>query len=227
MTFIIDEDEALRKRLQGIVVYDQRAINDNAPRQVGVFFGQPDQEIRNQSYPYITIDMIDMQRDAQREMRGLVNPDYLRPSDIAAGEAFDVDIPIPVYLDYQITSYARQPRHDRAILAELTTKKLPMRFGALEIPTGLTDSVGKPMTTMRRLDVMSVVKRDTTEQAKRLFINAITVRISSEVVQGVFRAYTPVSSVYVNNSGDLAEWPLPDGMVSPGSFNISQPSGTP
>lgn len=220
MTFIIDEDNALRKRLQGIVVYDQRATADDTPRQVGVFFGQPDQEIRNQSYPYITIDMIDMQRDAQREMRGLVNPDYLRPSDIGAEDAFEVDIPIPVYLDYQITTYARQPRHDRAILAELTTKKLPMRFGALEIPTGLTDSAGKPITTMRRLDVMSVVKRDTTEQAKRLFINAITVRISSEVVQGVFRAYTPVSSVHVNNSGDLTEWPLPDGMVSPGSFNI-------
>jgi len=221
MTFIIDEDNALRQRLQGIVVYDQRATADDAPRQVGVFFGQPDQEIRNQAYPYITIDMIDMQRDMQREMRGLVSPDYLKPADLEAGKNFEVDIPIPVYIDYQITSYARQPRHDRAILADLTIKKLPMRFGALEIPTGLVDSLGNPITTMRRLDVMSVVKRDTTEQAKRLFINAITVRISSEVVQGVYRSYKPVSSVHVNNPGDLTDWPVPDDMVAPRSFNIS------
>jgi hypothetical protein len=45
---------------------------------------------------------------------------------------------------------------------------------------------------------MNVAKRDVTEQAKRLFVNAISVRVSSEVVQGVFRQLYKVQSVTVN-----------------------------
>ena len=221
MTFILAEEDALNKRLRGMTVQDQKSEADQQPRSVAVFFGQPDQEIRAQSYPYVTIDLIDIVRDTQREMRGLVNPDYLRPDDLAEGQNFLVDMPIPVYLDYQITTYSRQPRHDRAIIAQLLTKKFPMRFGALEVYTGLTDSEGAALTTMRRLDVMNVVKRDTTEQAKRLYVNAITIRISSEVVQGVYRAMTEAQSVHVNAPADITEWPLPSGMDSPGMFTIS------
>ena len=72
MTFLLSEDDALRKQIQGITVHDQRATGDDTPRQVGVFFGQPDQELRSQIYPYITIDMIDIQRDTEREMRGRI-----------------------------------------------------------------------------------------------------------------------------------------------------------
>jgi hypothetical protein len=203
MTFILAEDEALRIKLQGMTVADQKSDGQDVPRQVGVWFGQPDQEIRNQSFPYVTIDMVDIQRDSEREMRGLVNPDYLRPAGInTQTQDFIVDIPIPVYIDYQITTYARHPRHDRAILAQLLTQKFPLRFGYLEIPESSV-TVGDITTntiTMRRLDVMNVAKRDVTEQAKRLFVNSISVRVSSEVVQGVFRQLYKVQSVTVNPS---------------------------
>jgi small subunit ribosomal protein S21 len=36
-----------------------------------VWFGQPDQELRDQAYPYITIDMIDIGEDVNRAMRKL------------------------------------------------------------------------------------------------------------------------------------------------------------
>jgi hypothetical protein len=188
MTFLLSEDEALRKQIQGITVHDQRATGDNVPRQVGVFFGQPDQELRAQVYPYITIDMIDLQRDSEREMRGRITGDvnqfgYLGPTETFSNHYnWDIELPIPVNIDYQITTYARQPRHDRELLSQLLHVKLPLRFGQLT----LNDN------TVRRLEVLDVAKRDTVEQAKRLFINAVTVRVTSEIVQAAYQEYYTV-----------------------------------
>jgi hypothetical protein len=196
--FLLGEDKALRVLLQGMTVHDQKADGTDTPRQVGVWFGQPDQEIRSQNYPYVTIDMIDINRDREREMRGIVNPDYLKPDNLEA-DTYEVDIPIPVNIDYQITTYSRHPRHDRELLAQVLYQKLPMRFGTLEVYTGKVDEDDNPITTMRRLDVVDVAKRDTTEQAKRLFVNAITVRVSSEIAQGVFRNVYKVLELYLHN----------------------------
>ena len=82
---------------------------------------------------------------------------------------------IPVNLDYQITTFARQPRHDRQIMAEmLTGQRLPLRFGLLVIPEDMT---------VRRLDFLGVIKKDRTDSnGKRLFSNVYTVRISAEVL---------------------------------------------
>ena len=61
-------------------------------RKVGVWFGQPDQEIRAQSYPYITIDMVDISEDFSRAMRGKVKPAYLtNPTVIGESTAWDND----------------------------------------------------------------------------------------------------------------------------------------
>ena len=172
MTFLLSEDKALRQLLQGLTVTDQKAEGSNTPRPVGVWFGQPDQEIRAQSYPYITIDMIDVQRAADREMRGKTSAEYLRPVTLQPeGDEepipFETDFPIPVNLDYQITTYSRHPRHDRELLTKVLYDRLPFRFGTLDLDDN----------TVRRLDVLDVTKRDVTEQARRLFVNAITVRV--------------------------------------------------
>jgi hypothetical protein len=221
MTFLISEDEALRNLLKDMVVTDQKATGNGTPRKVGVWFGQPDQELRDQSYPYITIDMIDIGEEVNRAMRGRVKPDYLdnpvtmvqsvqgvqsvqsvqgvQGVQSAQGVQFvqtilgvqrvqgiqgvqglsytptthnwDISYPIPIRIDYQITTYARQPRHDRELLAQLLYKKIPLRFAVLQPDDG----------TVRRLDVLDVSKRDVTESGKRLFVNAITVRVSSEI----------------------------------------------
>jgi len=96
MAFLLSEDKALREKLQGITVTDQKADEDGIARPVGVWFGQPDQEIRNQSYPYITVDMIDVQRDFDREMRGYTSASYLFATEPDEDEAFELDLPIPV-----------------------------------------------------------------------------------------------------------------------------------
>lgn len=174
MVFLLSEDKALREKMTGMLVYDQKADGADTPRQVGVWFGQPDQEVRAQNYPYVTIDMIDIARDPSREMRGKVSPDYLRPDTLDVEiNGFEIDMPIPVSLDYQITTYARHPRHDRTLVSQLLTERLPMRSGILELDDG----------TVRRLDVLDVAKRDLTENQKRTFINSFTVRVSSEIVQ--------------------------------------------
>jgi hypothetical protein len=228
MEFLLGEDKALRQLLQGVVVHDQKADGVDTPRQVGVWFGQPDQEIRPQNYPYITIDMVDINRDREREMRGIVNPDYLKPDNLVS-DTYEVDIPIPVNIDYQITTYARHPRHDRELLAQVLYNKLPMRFGTLEVYTGKVDDNGLDITTMRRLDVVDVAKRDTTEQAKRLFVNAITVRVSSEIAQGVFRSIYTVLELHLNNpdpsrAGGTPEHPY---FLGTGEQTISAPPVTP
>jgi hypothetical protein len=197
--FVLDEDGALHTHLQGLTVTDQTANGITAPaRQVGVWFGQPDQELRSQSYPYITIDLIDIQHDTSREHRGKTNAEYLRPSNLSAGTDFIQDFPIPVLIDYQITTYCRHPRHDRQLIASLMATKLPFRFGYLEIPTGLLDTNGNPLTTVRRLDVTDITKRDITEQAKRTHVNSITVRISSEITATKYDAVYKVLSAHLD-----------------------------
>ena len=183
MTFLLSEDKALRDLMTGLIVGDQNAPSTG--RSVGVWFGQPDQEIRQQSYPYITIDMIDISEDFSRAMRGMVKPSYLPDPPTAPDGTSEYDPatgdwmmhwPIPVNIDYQITTYARQPRHDRELLGQIMSSRLPLRFGVLEPDDG----------TVRRLDVLDVSKRDVSEAGKRLFVNVFTVRVSSEITEATY-----------------------------------------
>ena len=68
------------------------------------------------------------------------------------------------------------------MLSQLLHEKLPLRFGQLTLDDN----------TVRRLEVLDVAKRDSVEQAKRLFINAVTVRVTSEIVQEAYRQYYTV-----------------------------------
>jgi len=189
MTFLLSEDAALKHKLQGITVSDQTSAAADTTRQVGVWFGQPDQEIRAQSYPYITIQLIDVARDIEREMKGVASPVYLTPEDFnLTTSSFEIDYPIPVNLEYQVTSYSRHPRHDRQILAQMMYQKLFLRNNVLEVDDG----------TVRRLDIVDVAKRDTVENQRRLFINAFTVRVSSEIAQKQLLEFTRVIDVDIS-----------------------------
>ena len=190
MSFLLAEDEAIRNLLLGMTVTDQKSVTESGPtRSVGVWFGQPDQEMRDQKYPYITIDMIDISEDFTRAMRGKVKPAYIQDPELGPNDednydgttqSWEIDYPIPVNIDYQITTYSRQPRHDRQILAQLLYTKIPLRFAVLL--TGPNTVYG----THRRLDVLDISKRDVSENGKRLFVNAITVRVSSEIARETY-----------------------------------------
>jgi hypothetical protein len=197
MTFLLSEDKALRDLLKGMTVTDQK--DPNATRTVNVWFGQPDQEIAAQTYPYITIDMIDIAEATERSMRGLVKPIYWAdPDEIGDSVPFDplihdwsTHMPIPINIDYQITVYSRQPRHDRELLSQIMYTRLPLRFGTLSVDEN--NSSG----TVRRLDILDVSKRDVTEQGKRLFVNAFTVRVSSEMTPTTYKKFYKASQIFV------------------------------
>ena len=212
----LSEDAALKELLRGIVVTDQRANAEGENRPVKVWFGMPDQELRNQDYPYITIDMIDVLEDRARSHRGFLNGEndsaYLRPANATTGKGMKIDMPIPINIDYQVTTYARNPRHDRQILSELLFTRLPLRFGAL-LPAD---------DTVRRLDVLDVSKRDTVEQAKRLFINAITVRVSSEMPLTQYKELYKVQKVITSGPPLVRRG---DEFVGVDTFTITQPTG--
>ena len=205
MTFLLSEDAALRNLLTGMTVTDQKSdAGGTATRNVGVWFGQPDEQIRQQEYPYITIDMVDIAEAFERSMRGKVKPVYYSdPAKAADGTTdynsdvnnWEIDMPIPVNIDYQVTTYARQPRHDREMLAELMFSRLPLRMGAIELDDN----------TVRRLDVLDVSKRDISEAGKRLFVNAFTVRISSEIAPAQYSALYKALQVDITGYSDLVE----------------------
>ena len=220
MTFLLSEDKALRDLLKDMVVTDQKSVTQDGPqRKVQVWFGQPDQEVRNQSYPYITIDMIDIAEAFDRSMRGIVKPSYMPdPTTIGTDTTYnselhdwDIHMPIPVNIDYQITTYARQPRHDREILAQIMYKKIPLRFAVLQPDDN----------TVRRLDVLDIAKRDVTEQGKRLFVNAITVRVSSEIAPETYNEMYKVLQVTATGTTDNPV--IGRGQLTPISYTISQP----
>ena len=219
MTFLLSEDEALRNLLKDLTVTDQKSVTEEGPtRKVGVWFGQPDQEITEQKYPYITIDMIDIAEDFSRAMRGKVKPAYLDdPTTIGTSTEYDPDLhdweinyPIPVNIDYQITTYSRQPRHDRQILAQLLYTKIPLRFAVL-----MTND-----NTVRRLDVLDVSKRDITESGKRLFVNAITLRVSSEIAPETYNKLYKALTLDVTGTTDNPI--LGRGQFTPISYTISE-----
>lgn len=203
MTFLISEDEALRERLKGMTVSD----NKSGSRPVGVWFGQPDPEVRDQSFPFVTIDLINVTEAKQRALSSQqVSPWYFEPEELSLDgvtyASWSMYMPVPIDLDYQVTTFARQPRHDRQIMSQLLGKRLPFRFGSLvvrEKQTGADEGGEQWDATVRRLDVLDIAKRDTTESGKRMFMNAFTVRVSSEIqTPFVERLYQRVNTINID-----------------------------
>jgi hypothetical protein len=170
--FLINEDEAIKGHLRGIQV----AGKDGAMVPVKVWFRWPEQEERAIEYPFITIELLDIVRETDREQRGLTTLDYIPEGYEDPGVDFGTkaELPIPVSLVYQLTTYARSNWHDRGIQAALLGNKLPLRFGALVVEND---------DTIRRLDFLDFENMDGYDSHnKRLFRKAYTVAVSSELL---------------------------------------------
>lgn len=198
--WILDEDRALRDLLDDVHVSD----NAKPDRKVGVWFGHPDQELRAQNYPYITLDLVDISEELDRAERGFY---FWQGDNLSAalsdnppqeGDVFSLDVPIPIRLTYQITTFARNPRHDRQMLNQIIRNGIiPMQGGVLFTSDG----------TNRRLDVLDFAKRDSVETNKRLLSNVLIVAVSSEVPWNNIVELSRVSSIWMGlrmilNQGD-------------------------
>jgi len=173
--FIVAEDLALKTHLAGLTVADEKS----AARQVKIWFGYPDVEVRAQEFPFITIDLIDIVPTTERQNSGVMyDSDYNGTIAPSAGVFYKYDIPVAYDLVYQVTSYARHPRHDRAIMYQLLNK-FPSKFGKLAVPNQLGTETG-----YRSMFLDGFVKRDAVESEtgnRRLLRNALSVRIVSEM----------------------------------------------
>lgn len=218
--WITREDAALRARLQGIrvpVANEQRQVDpdgdDDAPevvvnsklRAVPVYFRLPENEVRRRQYPYITIDLIGVVRDSEREHRGVT--DYGIPNADGALNAYSpmgmpaeggrVELPVPYVLQYQVTQWARWNRHDRMIMTELLTTRLEPRFGYLE----MVDTADAPDDgSLRRTDLMSGPTNGDTrdEEGKRVFKKMYTVGVTSELFHSDFVKLMQVLDVVID-----------------------------
>ena len=183
--FIIAEDLALKTLCQGINVGDD-ASN---PRQVKVWFGYPDIEIRDQFFPFITIDLIDIVPANNRQHSGMqYDSDNQGTIEPVPDTYYSYMIPVAYDLIYQVTSYARHPRHDRAIMYQLLNK-FPSKYGKLEVPNQLGTE-----TAYRSMFLDGFVKRDTVDSEtgnRRLLRNTLTVRVISEMSPEVAGQFSP------------------------------------
>ena len=177
--FIVAEDLALKSYLQGLVVGDEKT----AERPVKVWFGYPDVEVRAQEFPFITIDLIDVVPASDRQTSGkMSDPDYRGTVAPEAGITYVFDIPVAYDLVYQVTTYARNPRHDRALLYQMFNK-FPSKFGKLAVPNQIGTEIG-----YRSMFVDGFVKRDAVDGEtgnRRTLRNVYTVRVVSEMTPAV------------------------------------------
>jgi hypothetical protein len=192
MSFILSEDLAIKTALGGIVVTDEK----NSARSVGVWFSTPDIESRAQSYPYITIDLIDTNYAKYRQTSGLFR-DNDAQGTIApvAGNTYTYEIPVAWDLKYQITTYSRHPRHDRAILAHILNNVFPATRGYLAVPNDLGTE-----TSYRHLMLEDLIKRDTIEDGRRLYRNVFTISITSEGSRVTSSSAPQVTDVLINET---------------------------
>lgn len=193
MPFLLEEDEALKTLLSTPSV----TVSDGArqSRPVEVWYGQPDLELRARTYPYISIELIDINEANERVMVGFPFLTYTPPGATAltAGQVrYANNFPSPYDLDYQVSVWSRHPRHDREILAKLLAGRLPVRHGRLHMPE--TERVV-------RLDMLGGprVSDTTDENGKRLFRKIFTMRVATELFpDGALQTAGRVQSVHVN-----------------------------
>lgn len=176
--FLLDEDEALKALLTGMTVSDERM----ADRPVLVRFGYGEPELTGDTpgaqitWPFVTIALLDVREETDRAERGRVQFAYPVGSSTAVDNTVDAHLaewPIPVGIDYEITTHARSARHDRQILANIIGQAFPFRYGSLDVDDG----------TVRRLDVLSGPESaDWIDgHGKREFRKVWAVRVSSEL----------------------------------------------
>ena len=173
--FIIAEDLALKSLLQGMVVGDEK----NADRPVKVWFGYPDVEVRAQEFPFVTIDLIDISPANDRQTSGrLYDNDFRGTIPEEPNTVYGYDIPVAYDLVYQLSTYARNPRHDRALLYQMWNK-FPSKYGKIAVPNELGTEIG-----YRSMFVDGFLKRDVVDGEtgnRRTLRNIYTVRVVSEM----------------------------------------------
>jgi hypothetical protein len=177
MSFILAEDAALKSLLSGLTVTDEKAGGESTPRPVQVWFGTPDVELRDQKFPFITIDLMDIRLAPERQMSGVIyDRDNHGTVSYSTNSVYSYEYPMTYDLVYQISTFSRHPRHDRALMTQLIQKRIPSKYGKL----GVLNDLGTE-TAYRHMFLDEFLKRDSVEEGRRLLHNIFIVRVVSEL----------------------------------------------
>ena len=190
--FLLAEDSALKKRLQYLHVTDDR----NARRPVKVFFRYPEGETEKE-YPFVTIDLLDIGYDTQRQLSDVtyfLNSDpnsyssslTYYPSEYSSSDLLAMSTSgylyteqfVAVTLMYQVSVFCRSQRHDRELTAAMLRYVFPFRQTSLHVPED---------NTVRRLALLDWRTADLLDQEagyrKRVFRKVYTISITAEMPQ--------------------------------------------
>ena len=198
--FLLAEDEALKKALANITVFDDR----EQERPVQVFFRYPEIETER-TYPFITIEMIDLiharnRQHSEVELRHYNTaggasapanwqnrPDALtywpsESSDLSNYpnkndfEILHTNEFVPVDLVYQISTFTRTALHDRQLTSTILRKIFPFRKSSINIEADGTN---------RRLELLDWTTADLLDPEagyrKRIFRKIYTLQMGAEL----------------------------------------------
>lgn len=188
MPWLINEDAALKKKLQGLTVFDGNAPNG---RPVPVRYRLPEVEPADLTFPIIIITHNGWYPANDREHRGFTQLPYAPEGQptwwddtVQPAPSFDPNdspyysyYPIPYNFDYVVTVYSRiMHEHTIPLVSALSQyDRLHPKFGFLDIPQDGTKR------TMQLLGGPSL-QSGKDNNGKRIFWVDFLVRVFSELV---------------------------------------------
>lgn len=198
MPWLLNEDAAIKAKLQGLKVTDVNA--PTAGRPVGVRFRLPETELADLTFPNVIVEHAGLYLDNEREHRGTnirlpYAPEgydlWATPEDPGTSP-YLADFPLPYNVDYLVSVYSRKIQHQMVLRSALAAfDRIPDRFGFLEIPQD---------GTIRRLDRMGGpdLQAYHDNDNKRVFRDAYRLRVSSELLQSQVHTVSKVLSTVIN-----------------------------
>lgn len=206
MPWLLNEDAALKFKLQGLQVIDANAPSG---RNVPVRFRLPETEVADLTFPIIVIDHDGWYPAPEREHRGFTKlpyaPEGQQPWWYVTGdpstESFYPDdspywsfFPIPYNLDYYVTVYTRiMHEHTIPLVSQLAAfDRLHPKFAFLDVPQD---------GTKRTLQLLGgpALTAEYDSNGKRFFQVRYKVRVFSELVPQV-TTYANVTSINIDLS---------------------------
>jgi hypothetical protein len=197
--FFTSIEQAMKDKIERIYVTDRAAGADR--RLARVYYRWPQVEVTDQTYPFITLDLLRYYRNASREHRGgdyplpYSPPNYPLPDDENNQNLITtVEMPIPMDLVFQITAHTRSNYQMREIeFAMLMDERLPPRGGYLVVND-----------TIRRMEVDGPVNASGMDpqpggRPKRHFRKVWTTTVETEMFQTQIDSLTAITSAPVIN----------------------------
>jgi len=181
MTWILNEDAALKAKLTGLSVSDTNA--GAGARPVLCRYRMPEAEFANMTFPLIVIAHQSILKDDEREHRGKTRLLYTPESEGAwnslvedySTSPYNVEFPVPYNINYEVTVYSRKEQHNVELVAQLAQQELlPARFGYLEIPE---DGTVRSLFLEGGPEFESAKDND----GKRVFRTHYVIRVATEI----------------------------------------------